>query len=133
MNFEPSRSTQSSPSKSILTLSFYFLRVSSPHYLPHVLLYLEGSPLGPLGLLLVEEGHHCPHLEAVEDARAGLRPVQRPGCCGRTRRPRGTAGGPLGTAVVAAAEPGCTHLHCIATRTPRRITGVWEDARMPVR
>lgn len=100
----------------ILTLSFYFVRVSTPHYLPHVLLYQEGSPLRPLGFLLVKNSHHRPHLQAVEDAGTGLCPVQHPGGCDRTSSPRSTAGSFLCTAIEAATEPGCTHPHCIAMR-----------------
>lgn len=110
----------------ILTLSFYFIRVSTPHNLPGVLLDLEGSPLRTLGFLLVKDGHHCAHLQAVKDAGTCLSPVQHPGGNDRSSSsPRGTTGGLLGTTIEAAAEPGCTHLQCIATRKPYRITDLY--------
>lgn len=95
--------------RTILTLAFYFLRVSVPHYLSRVLPDLERSPLRSLGFLLVEKSHHCAKLQAVEDAGTCLCPVQHPGSYHWT-------GGLLSTAVEAATELGCAHLHCIATR-----------------
>lgn len=94
-----------------LTFSFHFIRTPAPHYLPGVLLDLECLPLGPLGLFLVEDGHHCAHLQAFEDAGPDLGPVQHPGGHGLRD---GTAGGLLCAAIEAAAEPGCAHPHCIA-------------------
>lgn len=116
----------------ILTLSFDLVRVSAPHYLPCVLPDLERSPLGPLGLLLVEDGHHRAHLQAVEDAGTCLCPVQHPGghdrtsspCCTNSTTGCGGGRGLLCTAIEAATKPGCTHLHCIATRKPHRITNL---------
>lgn len=118
----------------ILTLSFHLVGVSAPHYLPHVLLYLECSPLRPLGFLLVEDCHHRPHLQAVEDAGTGLCPVQHPGGCDRTSSPCSSSSGLLCPAIEAAAEPGCTHLHCIAMRKTCRnlFWFLGEDARPSV-
>lgn len=93
----------------ILTISFSFVRVSAPHYLPGVLPDLEGSPLGPLGLLLVEDRQDHAHLQGVEDAGPGPSPVQHPG-----GHDRSTAGDLLCTAIEAAAEPGSTHLQCMS-------------------
>lgn len=101
----------------ILTLALDFVRVATPDYLPRVLLDLERSPLWTLGFLLVEHGHHRAHLQAVEDAGAGLRPVQHPGGHDWTGGPSatGTTGrtsaGLLSAAIEAAAEPGSTHPH----------------------
>lgn len=97
----------------LLTFSFYFVGVSTPHYLARVLLYLEGSPLRPLRLLLVEYCHDSPHLQAVKDAGTSLSPVQHPGGCDWTSGTPGAARGLLGKAVEAAAESGRTHLQCI--------------------
>lgn len=97
----------------LLTFSFYFVGVSTPDYLPCVLLYLEGSPLRPLRLLLVEYCHDSPHLQAVKDAGTSLSPVQHPGGCDWTSSTPGATRGLLGKAIEAAAESGCTHLQCI--------------------
>lgn len=84
-----------------LTLSLGLVRVPAPHDLPGVLPDPDRPPLGSLGLLLVEQGHHGPDLQTVQDPGPGLGPVQGPG--GRDRT------GGLLCAPVGAAEPGCTH------------------------
>lgn len=97
----------------LLTFSFYFVGVSTPHYLPRVLLYLEGSSLRPLRLLLVEYCHDSPHLQAVKDAGTSLSPVQHPGGCDWSSGTPGATRGLLGKAIEAATESGRTHLQCI--------------------